>query len=345
MTLEWAIVLAVPAAVCAALIVFLGRSPLARVLVDHPNHRSLHAQPTPRLGGLGLLAGAVPVAAWFADSRLGVALACAVALAALSAIDDWRGLPVRVRLAAHVLAATIVVLALGPGEREAALSAAGAFGLVLALVWMTNLYNFMDGADGLAGMMATTGFGALAIAAAGQGAWPLAAACAAFASASAGFLGFNAPPARVFLGDAGSVPLGFLAGALGACGALTLAWPGWFPVLVFSPFIVDASVTIARRVARGERAWVAHRDHYYQRVVLRGWSPRQLFLAEAALMIAAAASALVALHAEEMLQCGILLGWSVLYGILVAATAILDPQNNRNGPGARQSHRTPGEQE
>jgi len=141
--------------------------------------------------------------------------------------------------------------------------------LVLAsflLLWLINLYNFMDGADGLAGGMTLFGFGAYTIAAA-NAAPDVAGAAALVVGAAAGFLIFNWPPARVFLGDTGSVSLGFLAGALGFLGWLREVWPFWFPVLVFSPFIADASVTLCKRLLRGEKFWQAHRTHYYQRMI------------------------------------------------------------------------------
>ena len=211
---------------------------------------------------------------------------------------------------------------------------------------MTNLYNFMDGADGLAGLMAVIGFGAMAAAAFIANDLALSMACAAIASAGAGFLAFNFPPARIFLGDAGSIPLGFLAAMLGAHGAHSGAWPWWFPLLVFSPFIVDASVTIARRLISGERIWIAHRNHYYQRLVLSGWSARRLAAAEGCLMVCSAASALYALGQGRMLQCAILVGWPVLYAILVALIETKrDPNKNMNGSGARKSNGAPGEEE
>jgi UDP-N-acetylmuramyl pentapeptide phosphotransferase/UDP-N-acetylglucosamine-1-phosphate transferase len=189
--------------------------------------------------------------------------------------------------------------------------------LVLVIAWMTNLFNFMDGADGLAGGMSAVGFGVLAIAAHRAGVAELAGISLALSAASAGFLVFNFPPARVFLGDAGSVPLGFLAGALGLQGATTDAWPGWFPVLVFSPFIVDATATLARRLVAGERVWRAHRSHYYQRLVLGGWSKRRLAMGAWALMALAGASALVALEGPAMLRCGIIIVWALVYGALM----------------------------
>lgn len=313
MSAEFAIALVAPAAITAVVIALLVRSRASRLLVDHPNARSLHVHPTPRLGGIGVMAAFLPVAAWLGGAPFGVALGCAAGLAVLSAFDDWHSLPVAVRLAAHFAAALALSVSLMP-----AIGPAAAIGLVFATTWMTNLYNFMDGSDGLSGTMALLGFGTLSLAAAQGGHLPLALVCGAAASASAGFLAFNVPPARVFLGDAGSVPLGFLAAALGGCGAAIAAWPPWFPVLVFSPFIVDATLTLAKRALRGERVWVAHRSHYYQRLVLAGWSPRRLLAAEFVVMLAASASALAGLWGGEMLQCGILVGWSFLYVALVA---------------------------
>jgi len=210
---------------------------------------------------------------------------------------------------------------------------------------MTNLYNFMDGADGLAGLMAMIGFGAYAAGAAAAGAWALAATACTIASAAAGFLAFNWPPARVFLGDAGSIPLGFLAGVLGLHGVATGTWPLWFPALVFSPFIVDATFTLLRRALRRERVWTAHREHLYQRLVLCGWAPRELAGASAALMLGVAVSALLALRSGEMLRCGIIVAWTLLYLLLLAGAAFRTPHNKtnesaRHGPtGTQGEHR------
>jgi len=255
-----------------------------RLPMDHPNERSLHVTPTPRIGGLGIMAGVGVAAVWPGSGLLQPVmpvLLAAFALAAVSVLDDVRGLPVALRFLAHFVAAVACLLALG-------LSGWALLAGTLAVVWMTNLYNFMDGSDGLAGGMAATGFGALALAAWLGDAPGLAVFCAAIAAAALAFLRFNFPPARVFMGDAGSIPLGFLAATLGILGARQNVWPWLFPLLVFSPFIVDASVTLARRALRGEKVWQAHRSHYYQRVVLLGASHRQLALAAYALMLAMA---------------------------------------------------------
>jgi UDP-N-acetylmuramyl pentapeptide phosphotransferase/UDP-N-acetylglucosamine-1-phosphate transferase len=300
-------------AISFAVIAIARRSPLAARLADRPNGRSLHAIPRPRVGGLGVVAGTLAVLlAGSADLRLVAAIALALAMVSLA--DDAWTLPVWIRLLAHAAAAVTVVLVLsGPPSLPVAAA------LVLLIAWMTNLYNFMDGADGIAGGMAVAGFGTLALAADAGGAPDLALAAGAIAAASGAFLAFNVPPAKVFLGDAGSIPLGFLAGALGVQGVARGAWPAWFPLLAFSPFIVDATVTLLRRLAAREKVWVAHRSHYYQRLVTGGWSHRRLALAEWAMMLAAGASALLALEGSPMLQRGIIAGWTVGYVIILVA--------------------------
>ena len=121
------------------------------------------------------------------------------------------------------------------------------------------------------------------------------------------------------MGDAGSVPLGFLAGALSWQGAAEGAWPLAVPLLVFSPFWIDASVTLMRRVARRERFWEAHRAHYYQRLVLAGWSHKRLAVAAYCLMLACAIAAIAIPRASTQAQSAIMAGWA----LVVAALAFL----------------------
>lgn len=279
--------------------------------MDHPNDRSLHEAPTPRIGGLGIMAGVAAASVWLADVALLPVVLGAFALAGVSLLDDVRGLPVRVRFLAHFVAAAACLFALG-------LTGWALLAGTLAVVWMTNLYNFMDGSDGLAGGMAAIGFGALALAAGLGGAPELAAFCAAIAAAALAFLYFNFPMARLFMGDAGSIPLGFLAATLGILGARQGVWPWAFPLLVFSPFIVDASVTLARRALRGEKVWQAHRSHYYQRVVLLGASHCQLAVAAWGLMQAMAGLAF-ALRAWPHYAPGLLILSAVLYASIFLA--------------------------
>jgi len=309
-----AIFIALPAIVCAVVIALARRARWSGRFADHPNERSLHSRAVPRLGGIGVMVASIPMLALAGSGAVSLIAACALFLALVSLADDARSLPIEVRLPAHAVAALVAVLAAGdPAWGWAAI------GAVFAIVWMTNLFNFMDGSDGLAGGMALIGFGTLALAANDAGLRARALGCAATAAAAGGFLLHNFPPARVFLGDAGSVPLGFLAGALGAMGIANGAWAWWFPALVFSPFIVDATVTILRRVFRGERIWIAHRSHFYQRLVLAGWSQRRLAISSYALMALAALSALVAHRSGEAVRCAIILVWSAMYPLVLVA--------------------------
>jgi UDP-N-acetylmuramyl pentapeptide phosphotransferase/UDP-N-acetylglucosamine-1-phosphate transferase len=182
---------------------------------------------------------------------------------------------------------------------------------------MINVYNFMDGSDGLAGGMALFGFGFYGGAAWLAGDSAFASVNFAVAAAAAGFLFFNFHPARIFMGDAGSVTLGFLVAALGLLGWQQGHWPAWFPVLVFSPFIVDASLTLARRLLRGEKVWQAHREHYYQRLVRMGYGHRVTALLEYVLMLLAGLSALWGLQQGERHRLGLLWLWASTYLVLM----------------------------
>lgn len=274
--------------VAALVVSWLARSRASRLVLDEPNARSLHAVPVPRTGGIGLLLGMA--AGWTViHPHLPWAFWAALALLiAVSLLDDLRGLSAAVRFAAHLLAAALAAWAL-PGMQESLLLLAVA---VIAIGWMSNLYNFMDGADGLAGGMALSGFATYAAAAWLAGSTPFALLNLAVAVAASGFLLHNFHPARIFMGDAGAVTLGFLAAVFGLIGWLQHDWTWWFPLLVFSPFIVDASVTLARRLLSGARVWEAHRDHYYQRLVLLGLGHRGTALAEYALMAVCGLAAL-----------------------------------------------------
>ncbi len=337
--------LAVAFLVALAAISALRRSAVAHLLVDEPNERSLHGLPTPRIGGLGLLAGALPVTVAFASAEAGWIAGLAMVVAIVSAIDDARSLPVATRLAAHLVAAVLAVAVVGPPAGGLGV----AIGAALAIAWMANLYNFMDGADGLAGGMAAIGFATFALAAHRAGAPDVALFAGALAAAALAFLVFNFPPASLFMGDAGSVPLGFLAGVLGWQGVARGLWPAWFPVLVFSPFIVDATLTLVRRLLAREAVWKAHRSHYYQRLVLGGWSHRRLAFAQWAVMAAAGASALAASGGSATHQSAILAAWVLAYGAIClaidrryprspdklgAALRDTEPHNNNRAPNA-----------
>jgi UDP-N-acetylmuramyl pentapeptide phosphotransferase/UDP-N-acetylglucosamine-1-phosphate transferase len=276
-----------------------------RLALDTPNERSLHDAPVPRTGGIAIAAG-IAAACALAWPGLPFILAAAAALAAVSFIDDVKGLSTIARLALHLGAAAAVLwLDL---EVDAPLAFAV---LALALAWSANLYNFMDGSDGLASGMAVFGFGAYALAAYLAGAVALAALCASIAAAALAFLLFNWHPARLFLGDVGSVSLGFLVGALGLQGWRIGAWPLWFPLLVFAPFMCDATLTLLKRLARRAPVWQAHREHYYQRLVQLGFGHRRTALIEYAAMAGCAALALLVFREPAAVQ-GIALAFAAV---------------------------------
>lgn len=287
----------VAAFLVALLVARLLLSPAGRrIALDTPNERSLHANPVPRTGGIAIAAG-VGSACALAWPGLPAILGAAAFLAAASFADDIVGLPTLTRLTLH-LGAAAAALALDL-EVSAALSF---LVLAFALAWTTNLYNFMDGADGLAGGMSVFGFGAYALAAYLYGAQTFATLCVSLAAASGAFLVFNWHPARLFMGDVGSVPLGFLAGALGLQGWAIGAWPLWFPLLVFAPFMCDATLTLLKRSLRREPVWRAHREHYYQRLVRMGYGHRGAAYIEYASMAGCAALALTVLREPFAVQ-------------------------------------------
>jgi UDP-GlcNAc:undecaprenyl-phosphate/decaprenyl-phosphate GlcNAc-1-phosphate transferase len=295
----------------------------AHLPLDQPNARSLHVNAVPRAGGLAVLAGWVAGTVWLPGPKPW--LAPVVALAAISLLDDRRGVHPALRLAVHFGVAAAWVWLASPAI-DAVLA-------VVLIVWMTNLYNFMDGSDGLAGAMAIVGFGAYAVGAfaAGSAFWSVP---VALAAASVPFLIYNVPPAKTFLGDVGSVPLGFLAAVFGLTGWNQAWWPAWFPILVFLPFIADASITLGLRLARGARVWEAHRDHCYQHLVQLGWGHARTLALYAALMVGSAASALSALIWAPALGLGALLLW---VAVLTSVYAVIEYHWRRRGAGFGES--------
>jgi UDP-N-acetylmuramyl pentapeptide phosphotransferase/UDP-N-acetylglucosamine-1-phosphate transferase len=264
----------------------------------------------------------------YARPRMAWLAAASLLVAGTSFLDDRLQLPAATRIVSHFIAAGVLMYGgfvldttTLPGVTWSLPAALALVVTPLYIVWMINLYNFMDGSDGLAGGMTVFGFGAYALGAWLAGDAMFAVVAASIAAAAAAFLAFNFHPAKVFMGDAGSIPLGFLAAAVGLTGWHAGHWPLWFPVLVFSPFIIDASVTLARRLLRGEAIWRAHRTHYYQRLVQLGWGHRDTALAEYALMAFCGATALWALGQAPAIQWVTLAAAAFVY---VALAAIVD---------------------
>ena len=248
---------------------------LRQRVVDVPNARSSHIVPTPRGGGIAVV-GTI-AAVWLALGAAGlvppsgivIALA-AVGLAAICWLDDLRDLSPAIRLLAQFVAVALGLWALPHGAVFQGWLPPGLDTVAAALlwVWFANLFNFMDGIDGIDGSEAAAiGIGIVLIAA---GDAALAAPAIAIVGAALGFLMWNWMPARIFLGDVGSVPLGYLLGYLLYELALRRQWQA--ALILPSYFLADATITLLRRLARGERVWQAHREHFYQRAVQRGLS-------------------------------------------------------------------------
>jgi UDP-N-acetylmuramyl pentapeptide phosphotransferase/UDP-N-acetylglucosamine-1-phosphate transferase len=288
--------LAVPTCmVSLALCYVLVRFPLAR-LQDKAGERSLHAGVIPRSGGIAIVLAFMAGCVWqwpTFSALLPLPLVLALAgVVAVSLLDDLFSLPPVVRLSCHVLVAALVVygqnLYFNFGQVLPAWLAQAL--TLLGMVWMVNLYNFMDGMDGFASGMAIIAFGALVCLGYQRHDMDYAMLNIVLIAAIAGFWCFNFPPARIFMGDIGSTALGLLAAVISLLGWQRGLFPLWVPAVLFSPLWVDATYTVVRRMARGERFWLPHRSHFYQRLVLSGLSHRQVVLAEYALMLACAAS-------------------------------------------------------
>ena len=292
-------------ATCLAIFLLL-KTRLVNIALDQPNQRSLHSNVIPRTGGLAIMVSVLAV--WALMAQAWIWLALPLFLVVVSLIDDMRELSVRWRLLAQLLACSIFVWFTVPDFAWWSMIL-----VVLAMTWMVNLYNFMDGSDGLAGGMALFGFGAYGVAAFLSNDMNFALMSGCIVMAALAFLLFNFHPARIFMGDAGSVPLGFLAGSTGLYGWQHDLWPIWFSLMVFSPFIVDATATLLKRLLHGEKIWQAHRSHYYQRLVQLGWGHRKTAIAEYALMFAAGGSAVLLLHQSMLMVLFTLMLWVLVY--------------------------------
>jgi len=293
-----------------------------RHIVDHPNERSSHVIPTPRGAGLAMIP--VVAALWIgveigwahiASHALVWPAIGALILCALSWFDDLKGLPPLVRFCAHISVVTAllyiqpsnVLYAQGLLPLWADRLAAG-----FIWVWFINLFNFMDGIDGISGVETLAiGLGVGAIVLGTSKNELLACAALILAGAALGFLALNWHPAKIFLGDCGSVPLGLLLGWL----LLQLAAAGHWAAALILPlyYLADATITILRRIVRREKIWRAHRQHFYQRAVAGGSSH-----ARVSLMVGAANILLIVFAIGSLYE-----PWAALFGALMVTIQLL----------------------
>ena len=254
----------------------LRRYALAKSLIDVPNARSSHTVPTPRGGGVAIvlsflfLLSVLPIFSLLSWSTTWGLLGAGAGIAVLGFLDDHGHIAARWRLLGHFSAAVWALFWLGGAPPLTVMGATfdlGWVGVVLAilyLVWMLNLYNFMDGIDGLASLEAIFVCLSAALIYMLMGLGALAWAPLLLSFGVAGFLYWNFPPAKIFMGDAGS---GFLGVTLGIF-SLQAAWASpsliWVWVILMGVFIVDATFTLIRRLVRGDKVYEAHRSHAYQ---------------------------------------------------------------------------------
>ncbi len=312
------------------------RYAIKRALLDIPNHRSSHDNPTPRGGGLAILityVGILPFIGYLYPSGWNILLLIGLSAAAIGGlgwVDDRSGLSPGLRLVIQSLVAIGLIAVIGP-FRELELG-----GLMydlqwlawpvtlLWVVWLTNLYNFMDGIDGIAGTEAAVGSGTIAVWFALYGEGYLAIVSLVLMGAVLGFLVWNWPPARIFLGDVGSIMLGMLFAVLSVIGVTKYGMPWTGFIILLSVFLADATVTLIRRIIRKEILSQPHRSHFYQRAVQCGWSHRQV--TTSVLLVNLVLAGLATLEVMRV-RPGIL--WIGLAVILLVILALFITQHER----------------
>ena len=271
----FAVAVALGFGVAAVTVRLVARNSARLGLIDVPNERSSHLSPTPRGGGIGIVAGVAAGLIYLSavgiplDRNLGVLLGGAAVLAALGVIDDRRSVPVRYRLLVQLAVAVAVVALVGGVDRlplppplDLSIGWAGLPLAVLWLVTVTNFYNFMDGIDALAGGQAFASCAGVIIGIWSTGAVELA---VVLASACLGFLLFNSPPARIFLGDSGSYSVGFAIAGLPLLAPQFGRSMAMFAVAVgLTLFVLDPLETLVRLARAGRRLGIGHREHSYQ---------------------------------------------------------------------------------
>lgn len=271
------IVPAVAFALAGGVTPLLRRWLIRQNLLDLPGERRSHTSPTPRGGGLAIIA-AIGVAVILSPLVWWSGLVLMVLLGVLGWVEDGHDLSPMARLAVQAMVAVLALWLIGG---VASVDLAGytihrpwLWTLLsgVAMIWLINLHNFMDGSDGLAAMQGVwsgLAFGVLMLR--GELFAPAVFALA-MSGAFAGFLLWNRPPASIFMGDSGSMVLGGSVAALALIGAASGAVSVWVSLIIASLFVVDATATLLARVIQGERWYTAHRQHAYQRLIQAGWS-------------------------------------------------------------------------
>ena len=257
-------------------------------MVDRPDERHSHAVVTPRGGGIGIILALFIASTFLIGSGDEVWSKCILpgllVLALLGWQDDHASLSARLRFVIQLAVSIyLVACAINNGWMQGVGSILLA---VLFLMWMTNLYNFMDGSNGMAGLQGVFGGAVLfgLFDSAGQHNLALASACVA--ASCAGFLPWNLGNARVFMGDVGSISLGFVFGALLVIGVGNQVFSLPVALMVMLVFVTDSTLTLIRRILKREQWYNAHKQHLYQRLIARGWTHGRVALLYQAINLA-----------------------------------------------------------
>lgn len=303
---------------------------LRRSFVDIPNERSSHEEPKPRLGGIAIVVSftAAYTFLFFAapETRAYIPfLAAALPLFVVGIIDDGKGVPVFLRFGVQIVSALVIVLS-GVVIDHVRLPMAGVIELgtlsipftVLFILTFVNFFNFIDGIDGLAAGSAFIAAGFISFIAYMLGHFPLALLSLALAGSALGFLHFNFPPSRIFMGDGGSTFLGlFFAYAAIVGNGATPEFPVFLPVLILSSLFVDAGLTLARRALKGEKIFEAHHTHYYQRLLSLGLNHKQVTILEYTMTVLLGISAVIYFQAGGLFPVFLTFCWIVVFTGLI----------------------------
>jgi UDP-GlcNAc:undecaprenyl-phosphate GlcNAc-1-phosphate transferase len=310
--------------------VLLLRLRLRERFVDMPNDRSSHETPKPRFGGIAIVSTFLLAFLFLLLSEPGTGqflplLLGGVIVFGVGILDDWRSVSVVWRFMAQG-AAVLLVVASGHVVEHIYLPLVGTFELGIAAIPFTvlfiltsiNFYNFIDGIDGLAAGSAFITSSFLALIAYMLGHVPLALVCLAMAGSTVGFLQFNFPPSRLFMGDSGSTFLGFFFAYVAIAGnGLTPEVPFFIPVLILSSLYLDAGLTLVKRAIRGEKIFQPHHTHYYQRLLSLGLNHKQVTVLEYALTILLGLSAVIFIRAGGLFPFFITMCWVVVFAALI----------------------------
>lgn len=308
---------------------WLAGAPARLRALDIPNERSSHTRPTPRMGGLGIVAAfalllpllwimLLPKATnWIYATKFGVALLSYVVIAGVGLIDDLRRIGPLAKYLGQLGAALITIWG-GVIFLRLDIPFAGTMmigwlaGALMTIVWLTgfsNFFNFMDGIDGLAGGIGVIYSLALAVVCIGTGHRMLGAGSLMLAAACLGFLAHNFAPAKIFMGDVGSLFIGYVLAAFAVLTTNSGEQPAPFiaVLLIYGTFIYDATFTIFRRWQRGEKLYEAHRSHLYQRLVIAGQSHRRVAITYYTLSAALGAGGVIYTFAGDFVRVVVLI--------------------------------------